>query len=130
MKYMLDTNICIYLIRKRSVKLADKLHSIEVGEIGISVVTLCEFEYGVENSSSPDQNKLALQQFLLPLLVCALDPEMAVAYGRIRRALKRQPIGIHDLLIAAQAVQLQVTLVTNNVRRFSRVPGLNIENWT
>ncbi len=132
MRYLLDTNICIYLIKSRSAALLAHFSACEVGEIGISAITVAELCFGVEKSQYPDRNRAALEQFLLPLLVVAFDWRAAEAYGRLRTTLETQgtPIGALDTLIAAQAVSLDVTLVTNNVREFSRVPGLRWENWT
>jgi tRNA(fMet)-specific endonuclease VapC len=126
---MLDTNICIYLINKRPQIVVERLKHVPVGEVGLSVITLCELEYGVQNSAQPDRNRAALLQFILPLVVCDLTFEMTLEYGRIRCELKKQQIGIHDLLIAAHAIQLDTTLVTNNTREFSRVRGLRLEDW-
>ena len=104
----------------------------EVGEIGVSSVTAAELHYGAERSSRPEQNLQALGAFLLPLEALAFGAEAAAAYGRVRAALEKAgtPIGPLDTLIAAHAVSLGVTLVTNNTREFSRVPGLEIEDWT
>ena len=104
----------------------------EVGEVGVSSVTAAKLSYGAEKSSRPEQNREALSRFLLPLEVLAFGDEAAAAYGRVRAALEKSgtPIGPLDTLIAAHAVSLGVTLVTNNVREFSRVPGLEVEDWT
>ncbi len=103
----------------------------EVGEVGVSSVTAAELRYGAEKSARPEQNLEALSRFLLPLEVLAFGPEAAAPYGRVRAALERAgtPIGPLDTLIAAHALSLDVTLVTNNAREFSRVPGLEIEDW-
>ena len=104
----------------------------EVGEVGVSSVTAAELHYGAERSSRPEQNLGALGAFLLPLEVLAFGPEAAATYGGLRAALEKAgtPIGPLDTLIAAHAASLGVTLVTNNTREFSRVPGLEIEDWT
>ena len=104
----------------------------EVGEVGVSSVTAAELFYGAEKSAVPEQNREALSRFLLPLEVLAFGDEAAAAYGRVRAALEKAgtPIGPLDALIAAHAVSLGVTLVTNNTREFSRVPGLEVEDWT
>ena len=104
----------------------------EVGEIGLSSVTAAELRYGAKKSSRPKQNLEALDVFLLPLEVLAFGPEGAEAYGRVRTTLEKAgtPIGPLDTLIAAHAVGLGVTLVTNNARESSRVPGLDVEDWT
>ena len=104
----------------------------EVGEVGVSSVTAAELRYGAEKSAVPERNLEALSRFLLPLEVLAFGDEAAAAYGRMRAALEKAgtPIGPLDTLIAAHAVSLGTKLVTNNVREFSRVPGLELEDWT
>jgi len=131
MKVMLDTNICTYLIKRRPQSLLDRFRSFPVGDIGISVITLAELQYGASKSSRPKQNHEALEQFLSPLEVAALDRQATVAYGKIRAALEKRgrPIGAMDLLIAAHALSLSVRLVTNDEREFRHVPGLRVENW-
>lgn len=128
---MLDTNICIYLIRQRSPAALQRFEEFEVGEVGLSVVTVCELYYGVEKSARPAQNSRALEQFLLPLEILDFDTGAAVIYGRIRAALERKgtPIGPLDTLIAAHALACGATLVTNNTREFERVEGLSVEDW-
>lgn len=131
MKIMLDTNICIYLIKQRPQSLLDRFRSFPVGDIGISVITLAELEYGASKSSRPKQNREALGQFLSPLEVATFDRRATVAYGTVRAALEKKgrPIGAMDLLIAAHALSLGVRLVTNDEREFRHVPGLRVENW-
>lgn len=131
MRLMLDTNICIYIINARPPSVIERFSSIGVGEIGISVITLAELEYGAAKSAQPRRNREALKQFILPLEVAAFDAEATTAYGSARTALEKRgtPIGAMDLLIAAHAVSLGVTLVTNNSREFARVPGIRVENW-
>lgn len=131
MRLMLDTNICIYIINARPPSVIERFSSIGVGEIGISIITLAELEYGAAKSAQPRRNREALKQFILPLEVAAFDAEATTAYGSARTALEKRgtPIGAMDLLIAAHAVSLGVTLVTNNSREFARVPGIRVENW-
>lgn len=131
MKYMLDTNICIYIIKRKPVTVINYLKNISVSDIGISTITLSELEYGVEKSQHKQQNKIALLQFLTPLEIVPFEDLAARAYGRIRHALDRdgQPIGALDMLIAAHAISLKSILVTNNEREFRKVPGLKVENW-
>ncbi|MBI2154970.1 MAG: type II toxin-antitoxin system VapC family toxin [Candidatus Rokubacteria bacterium] len=130
MRLMLDTNICIYLIKRRPQPLLDRFRSFPIGDIGISTITLAELQYGVSKSSQPKRNQEALELFVSPLAVAAFDQQATVAYGKVRAALEKQgrPIGA-DLLIAAHAVSLGVRLVTNNEREFRHVPGLRVENW-
>ena len=131
MIYLLDTNLCIYLIKRRPPQVLERFRRCAVGDIGLSTVTLAELQYGVAKSLFPAQNQQALDAFTLPLEVVAFDAAAAVAYGPVRAALERQgtPIGALDLLIAAHALSLGVTLVTNNPQEFSRVSGLRVENW-
>ena len=128
---MLDTNICIYIIKKKPEQVLNRLKNARISDIGISVITLSELEYGVAKSSRPDQNKIALVEFLAPLEILSYDDLAAQEYGKIRESLERHgtPIGSMDMLIAAHALSLNCTLVTNNEREFSRVTSLKIENW-
>jgi tRNA(fMet)-specific endonuclease VapC len=131
MKYMLDTNICIYLIRKKPVQVLHRLQKISVSEVGISSITLCEMEYGVQKSAHQAQNRMALAEFLVSLEIVPFHDDAAIKYGEIRALLEKQGniIGAFDMLIAAQALALDVILVTNNTREFKRIQGLKIENW-
>ena len=131
MRYLLDTNICIYLIRRRPAQVRERFERCAIGDIGLSTVTLAELQYGVEKSAFPARNQEALEAFTLPLALVPFDADAAVAYGPVRAALERQgtPIGAMDLLIAAHALSLRVILVTNNTREFARVEGLQVENW-
>jgi tRNA(fMet)-specific endonuclease VapC len=128
---LLDTNICIYLIRRKPSEVLSRFEDYEVGEIGVSSITVAELRYGAEKSARPSRNLEALSQFLLPLEVADFDADAAAEYGRIRSTLERQgtPIGPLDTLIAAHAVSLARTLVTHNTREFERVPNLALENW-
>lgn len=131
MRYMLDTDICIYLINRRSHELRQRFDRHPLGDIGISVVTACELAYGVAKSGSA-RNRAALETFMLPLEVAAFDDRVIWRYAQLRAELERAgaPIGSLDTQIAAHALQLGCTLVTNNTREFERVPGLVVENWT
>ena len=131
MKWMLDTNICVDIIREHPRSLLDRFNDHSVGDIGMSVVTLAELEYGVSASSRPAKNRQALEQFVSPLEIASFDRAATAAYGRLRATLEKkgQMIGSMDLLIAAHAVSLNVRLVTHNSREFGRVPGLHIEDW-
>jgi tRNA(fMet)-specific endonuclease VapC len=131
MKWMLDTNVCIDIIKERPRSVLDRFKNHTVGDIGISVVTLAELEYGVSASGRPAKNREALDQFVSPLEVAPFDRDATAAYGRLRAALEKKGlmIGSMDLLIAAHAVSLDVRLVTHNSREFGRVPGLKIEDW-
>lgn len=130
MLYLLDTNICIYLI-KRHPNLEEKFKTLLPGDIGISSVTLAELYYGVEKSQYIERNRHALEKFILPLEVLDFDEGASLQYGKIRALLEKNgtPIGSMDLMIAAHALSLNITLITNNEREFSRVPNLKVENW-
>ena len=131
MKLMLDTNICIYLIKQHLSSVLERFLLHPVGDIGISSITVAEFDYGVSKSRHATKNRVALAQFLSPLAVASFDREAAAVYGRLRATLEQKgaPIGAMDLLIAAHALSLDVRIVTNNAREFRRVPGLRVENW-
>lgn len=128
---LLDTNICIELIRGRSERVLSRLRRRKIGTVGISSITLAELRYGVARSSEPQRNLLALAHFCAPLEILPFDSRAAGMYGDVRAALERvgTPIGPLDTLIAAHALALKVTLVTNNEREFHRVAGLKVENW-
>ena len=131
MKVMLDTNICIYIIKQKPRAVLERFAAFPVGDLGISVITLAELEYGASKSSEPDRNREALEQFVSPLEIAVFDRLATSIYGKIRALLEKRgrPIGSMDLLIAAHALSLNVRLVTNNMREFKRVPGLRVENW-
>ena len=131
MRWMLDTNICIYLIKEQPASVLDRFTAHSVGHIGVSVITLAELAYGIAKSSRPARNRAALEQFVSPLEVASFDREATAVYGRVRTMLEKkgQPIGSMDLLIAAHAISLDVQLITHNVKEFGKVPGLRIEDW-
>lgn len=131
MKYMLDTNICIGLIRQKPQKLIRRLTRCEPGEVGVSTITIAELAYGANKSNQAEQNLSALEQFLLPIEVADFDQQAAATYGAIRACLEREgrTIGSMDMLIGAHALSLGVTLVTNNVDEFQRIPKLKVEDW-
>lgn len=132
MKFLLDTNICIYIINRRPAEVRRKLEDCAVGEVGISAITVSELQYGVAKSLSRERNQAALDKFLMPLEVLAYGEDAARHYGRLRRFLEVQgtPIGPLDLMIAAHALALGVTVITHNTAEFARVPGLRVEDWT
>ena len=131
MRYLLDTNICIQIIRRKPSELLSRLTALPVGDVGLSAITAAELHVGVQKSRDPARNAEALTMFLLPLEIAHFDYAAAEAYGRIRVMLEAigTPIGPLDTLIAGHAVSLNTTLVTDNVAEFSRVPDLRIENW-
>lgn len=128
---MLDTNICIYIIKKKPISVINRLCSLKISEVGISTITLSELEYGVQKSSNPIKNQDALIEFLSPLEIAVFDEHAARHYGEIRANLEKngQLIGPMDMLIAAHAKSMSVRLVTNNIKEFSKIPDLIIENW-
>lgn len=131
MKFLLDTNICIYIIKQKPLEVLHKFNTYQVGDIGISSITVAELEFGVQKSQYPAKDQQALTQFLLPLEIVNFDHAAATIYGDIQARLEKQgtPIGSLDTLIAAHALSLQVILLTNNIKEFSRVPNLKSENW-
>ena len=132
MTYLLDTNVCIEVIRRRRGFVIDRIRSQAIGEIAICCVTVAELEYGVAESSQETKNKVALLQFLAPFEIIPFDQEAAQQHGIIRQQLERkgERIGPIDLMIAAQALSADLTLVTNNAGEFNRVEGLRVEDWT
>ena len=131
MDYLLDTNICIYIIKQKPQAVFEKFFTLLVGSVGISSVTLAELNYGIAKSLNPAKNSEALDKFLTPIAIVDFDSKAANEYGEIRAILEKSgtPIGPLDFLIAAHARSLNLTLVTNNTSEFQRVPNLKIENW-
>ena len=128
---MLDTNICIYIIKRKPKDVIERFRQIQISQVGISSITLSELEYGIVKSSNPDQNRFALAQFLAPMEILPYGDEAAQQYGRLWAFLEKgsTPIGSLDMLIAAHALSIDCILVTNNEKEFNRVPNLNIDNW-
>jgi tRNA(fMet)-specific endonuclease VapC len=131
MKFLLDTNICIYIINRKPRNVIDHFRKYSPGDIGISSITAAELNYGVQKSSKPDSNLVALKEFLQPLVTLDFDSLDGDTYGKVRNDLEKrgQPIGAMDLLIASQAIARSLILVTNNEKEFKRIKGLHIENW-
>ena len=131
MRFMLDTNIIAYAKNNRPETVLKRLMQHSPEDYCISSITLAELEFGVYNSARPEQNQLALVTFLARIKVVPFDADAAREYGITRADLTRKGtlIGANDLLIAAHARALDVTLVTNNTREFERVDGLKLENW-
>ncbi|OCX75571.1 type II toxin-antitoxin system tRNA(fMet)-specific endonuclease VapC [Acidithiobacillus thiooxidans] len=128
--HLLDTNICIYIINVRPPQVLAKFREHPPGTVAISTVTGCELAFGVSKSQS-ERNHRALQMFMTPLEVLPFDESVVWEYAQIRSDLERQgqPIGSLDMMIAAHALALGAILVTNNIKEFSRVANLKIENW-
>ena len=131
MKYMLDTNTCIYIIKRKPVEVINRFRQFQISQVSISSITLSELEYGVIKSSKPEQNHLALAQFLAPIEILPYDNGAAQHYGELRLYSEKHgtPIGSLDMLIAAHALSTGCILITNNVKEFERVPNLKINNW-
>ena len=130
MKWMLDTDTCIAIIKKHPVALK-KIRGKSVGQVGISSITLGELTFGAAKSSRPKVAHDALGEFLLALEVAGFDEGAAVTYGEVRASLEQQgrPIGPLDTLIGSHARALDIILVTHNTREFSRIDGLRLEDW-
>ena len=131
MRYLLDTIICIYVAKRKPASVMSRLSHMRPGEVGMSVITYLELTYGAWKSQQVEANLAKLEQLRAIIPVEPLDAGVAKRYGGLRIGLERKgtPIGAYDLLIAAHALSLGVTLVTNNVREFTRVDGLRVENW-
>ena len=131
MRYMLDTNICIYVIKHKPETVFQKLQNINPEDVCISSVTYAELVHGVEKSAAVEKNRLALSMLLANIEILDFNVDAADCYGKIRAALEKKgtPIGPLDMMIAAHAQSLGYTVVTNNMKEFSRVSALQIENW-
>ncbi len=132
MKYILDTNICIYIINEKPDKVLRKFELYPVYEFGISSITHAELQYGVEKSKNKNTNQAALDEFLLPLTILPFHGQRLVTcYGEIRASLesKGQKIGPLDMLIVAHALSLDLIIISNNIKEFSRIQNLKCENW-
>ena len=131
MRYMLDTNICIYAIKHKPKQVFDRLQEHDPSEICISSVTYAELAHGVEKSQAVERNRLALGLLLANIEIMSFDSLAAECYGKIRADIERAgtPIGPLDMMIAGHAKSLGYTVVTNNTREFERVECLKLENW-
>ena len=131
MKLLLDTNICIYIIKHKPATVLERFRNLSPVDVGISSITVYELMYGVHKSQQPRKNLAALNLFLTPLSVVDFQKDDASMCGKIRAELEArgQTIGPYDLQIAAQAVTRKLTLVTNNLREFKRVSNLKALNW-
>ena len=131
MRYMLDTNIYIYAIKYKPEKVLQKLKEVEPEDVCVSSVTYAELVHGVEKSAAVEKNRLALFMLLANIEILDFDVDAADCYGKIRADLEKKgtPIGPLDMMIAGHAQSLGYTVVTNNVKEFSRVSNLKIENW-
>lgn len=132
MKYLLDTNICIYIMKNSYPQVTDRLLSISPDEIAVSSITLFELEYGAAKSRWSARTQEKLYAFLSPFAILSFDARDAACAGRLRALLTKSgsPIGPYDIQIASQALSRELTLVTHNTGEFSRVPGLALEDWS
>ena len=130
LRYMLDTNICIYVMKHYPPELGDRFNRL-ADQLCISSITLAELHYGVEKSARRLENLQAVEQFVARLEVMSFSPRAAAHHGQIRAELERagRPVGAYDMLIGAHARSEGLTVVTNNMREFDRMPGLRVENW-
>ncbi len=131
MKFLLDSNICIYIMNNRPPEVIHKFKSLEVGEVGISSISVSELHYGACKSRRSKQSLNRLEEFLSPFEILPYDENASIYYGKIRAQLEQQGkvIGPLDLLIAAHALSEESTLITNNEKEFKRVKSLKTENW-
>jgi tRNA(fMet)-specific endonuclease VapC len=132
LKFLLDTNICIFVIKQKPIGVLQRFSQYSSDELGISTITLAELRFGADKSSNPSRNHSALDLFLSPLAIVDFDSECSEYYGKVRAELERsgRPIGPLDTMIAAHALRLRVPVVTNNTKEFARVSGLVIEDWS
>ncbi len=132
LNYLLDTNICIYIINEKPDNMLRKFEQYPVFEFGISSITHAELQYGIEKSKNTKTNQDALDEFLLPLTILPFHgKKLVTCYGEIRASLesKGRTMGPLDMLIAAHALSLDLTIISNNIKEFSRIPKLKSENW-
>ena len=130
-QYLLDTNICIYIINKKPEEVYQRFKKVNLDNIFISTISEYEIKYGVEKSQKSDNNKKIVNEFLGFLNILPFDSESASIAGSIRNTLEKkgQIIGPYDLLIASQALAKDIVLVTNNEKEFKRIKNLKVENW-
>ena len=128
---MLDTNICIYIIKNKPKSVKERFREFEIGELCISTITVSELMYGAFKSEHTEKNLKAIEGFLMPFEIVDYDAMASVEYGKIRAYLEKkgQVIGNMDMQIAGQALALNLVLVTNNTKEFMRVEGLRLDNW-
>jgi tRNA(fMet)-specific endonuclease VapC len=131
-RYLLDTDICIFIARRKPARVIDRFDNLPPGDVGISVISYGELRFGAEKSDQPEDALKVLSEVLEGVRVVPLEDQVSAIYGNLRLYLERrgQQIGNNDLWIASHCLQLGLTLVTNNEREFRRIPNLAIENWT
>jgi len=128
-RYMIDTNMCIYLMKQQPEIVAQRFAQCHVGDVVMSAITFAELEYGVAVSADPEQERGHLDTLIQEIPVAPFDVAAGRAYASIRRATSESRKDALDKLIAAHALSLNVTLITNNTKDFARYPGVMIENW-
>ena len=130
-RYLLDTNICIYIKNHRPTEVLARFSKLPSGKVAMSAITYGELCFGAEKSSKPKESRHILEQLIALIPVLPLDETVSMHYGKIRQHLQASGklIGNNDLWIAAHALAIKSILVTNNVAEFERVPGLRVENW-
>jgi len=131
MNFLIDTNICIYIMNERPPEVIQKFKNTKIGQIGISTITVSELNYGVSKSKYQKQNNKRLEEFLAPFDIFPYDENASKFYGKIRTQLENDGniIGPFDMLIAAHALSKDIVLVTNNEKEFKRIKSLKVENW-
>ncbi len=131
MMYLIDTNICIYIMNNHPPEVIQKCREIGIGNIGISTITVSELQYGAFKSKQIKKNIKRLEEFLGPFEIISYDENASICYGEIRSLLEKQGnvIGPLDMLIAAHALSENLTLITNNEKEFKRIKSLKVENW-
>jgi len=131
LRFLLDTNICVYSLNRRPPEVLERLREVGPSAVGISVISVVELRHGAEKSQDPERAHGKLDLFLRPMSVLVFDEDAAETAGRVRADLDRRgtPIGDLDSLIAAHALASNLVLVSNNLREFERVPDLRTENW-
>jgi tRNA(fMet)-specific endonuclease VapC len=130
--YLLDTNICVFAIKKKRTKVLDVIKEKSKNSIFISSLTMAELEYGVENSSQIENNRISLLKFISIFNILNFDDSDAIHYGKLKAKLKKEGkmIGPIDMLLAGQALSKNLIFITNNMKEFERVEGLKIEDWS
>jgi len=131
LKYLLDTNICIYTIKNRPPQVKEKLIEHKIGDLALSIITVSELLYGAFKSQQVERNLNIIEEFIMPFDIIDFDYKSAIEYGKIRATLEKQGqiIGNMDMQIAAIAKANDMILVTNNLKEFNRIENLKLENW-
>lgn len=131
MSYLIDTNICIYLMKEKPRSVAERFRQLDIEDVVISEITVSELLFGIAKSQQKSKNQERLTHFLRPFTILPYKEPASQAYAKLRADLERrgQVIGALDMLIAGQAIAENLTLVTNNTKEFQRINGLRLENW-